>query len=207
MRHGRLAQLARAPSSHGGGHWFEPSNAHLDRPNFSQPILFSECEYSLKAPIVDFSEFDPSRKILDREGVEKCNPHRFELSLLDGILFEDFSNIVRAVGIHHVRDDEFWVRGHFPKYPLMPGVVICESAAQLCAYVAHRSQVYVKGIMALGGLDEVRFRGPVKPGDDLIIMLNRAKFRNNIMIISEFQCYVGQGLVAEGIIRGAVLTP
>jgi 3-hydroxyacyl-[acyl-carrier-protein] dehydratase len=161
----------------------------------------------LNAPIVDFSEFDPTRKILDREGIEKFNPHRFELSLLDGILFEDFEVNVRAVGIHHVRNDEFWVRGHFPNFPLMPGVVVCECAAQLCAYVASRSRVYIQGLMALGGLDEVRFRGPVKPGDELIIMLNRTKFRANIMIISQFQCYVNRNIVAEGTIRGAVLNP
>jgi 3-hydroxyacyl-[acyl-carrier-protein] dehydratase len=155
-------------------------------------------------PIVEFSEFETSKLIVDKEGIERLNPHRFELSLLDGILFEDLET-VRAVGIHYVRPDEFWARGHFPNFPIMPGVIICESAAQLCSYVASRSKVYTSGIMALGGLDEVRFRGPVRPGDELVIMLNRQKYRNNLMIVSQFECYVNQSLVTEGVIRGVTM--
>lgn len=155
-------------------------------------------------PIVEFSQFDLNKMVVDKEGIERFNPHRFELSLLDGILYEDLDKVC-AVGIHHVRPDEFWARGHFPHFPIMPGVIICESAAQLCSYMACRSKVYTTGLMALGGLDEVRFRGPVRPGDELVIMLNREKYRNGVMIVSRFECYVNQTLVTEGVIRGVVM--
>lgn len=158
----------------------------------------------LKERIVDFSEFDENSILASKEEIEKINPHRHELALLDGILFEDEPS-GRAVGFHDVRDDEFWVRGHFPEKALMPGVVICECAAQLCAFFARRSGLLEDCIIALGGLDEIKFRGPVVPGDRLITMLQKTKGRRNVLIVGRFQCFVNQELVVEGIIKGVAL--
>lgn len=158
----------------------------------------------MKDPIVNFSEFDENRAILSRADIEALNPHRFELSLLDGILFEDLAN-GRSVGFCDVKPDAFWVRGHFPNLPLMPGVLICETAAQLCSFLAARSKQLESSVIALGGLDEVRFRAPVRPGDRLITMLAREKVRPNVMIVGRFQCFVRQQLACEGVLRGVVL--
>lgn len=157
-----------------------------------------------KEQIVAFSDFDPNVSIATKSDIEQINPHRHELALLDGILFEDKES-GRAVGYHDVRDDEFWVRGHFPEKALMPGVVICECAAQLCAYFAKRSKLLEDCIIALGGLDEVKFRGPVVPGDRLITMLEKTKGRRNVLIVGRFQCFVGEELVVEGVIKGVAL--
>jgi 3-hydroxyacyl-[acyl-carrier-protein] dehydratase len=80
--------------------------------------------------IVNFSEFDPNKVLFSRAAIEKVNPHRFELSLLDGILFEDTEG-GRYVSFTDTKPTDFWTRGHFPNRPLMPGVLICEVAAQL----------------------------------------------------------------------------
>jgi 3-hydroxyacyl-[acyl-carrier-protein] dehydratase len=159
---------------------------------------------SSKDQIVSFSEFDLNNSIASKEEIEAINPHRHELALLDGILFEDAES-GRAVGFHDVRDDEFWVRGHFPEKALMPGVVICECAAQLCAYFARRSGLLEDCIIALGGLDDIKFRGPVVPGDRLVMMLQKTKGRRNMLIVGRFQCFVGDDLVVEGIIKGVAL--
>lgn len=159
---------------------------------------------SSKDQIVAFSEFDLNKPIATKEDIALINPHRHELALLDGILYEDEAS-GRAVGYHDVRDDEFWVRGHFPEKALMPGVITCECAAQLCAYFARRSKLLEDCLIALGGLDEIKFRGPVVPGDRLITMLEKIKGRRNILIVGRFQCFVEEELVVEGIIKGVAL--
>ncbi len=158
----------------------------------------------MKNLIVDFSEFDEYKIVCGRAEIERLNPHRFELSLIDGILFEDMEG-GRCVGFHDVREDEFWVRGHFPNFPLMPGVLICETAAQLCSYFATKTKLVGSKIIALGGLDEIRFRAPVRPGSRLITMLKRERVRENVMINGRFQCFVNRELACEGLIKGVAI--
>jgi 3-hydroxyacyl-[acyl-carrier-protein] dehydratase len=156
-----------------------------------------------KETIVDFAKFDHDNVLVNREEICKINPHRFEMLLLDGILYidEDF-----AVGFIDLQEDAFWIRGHFPDRPLMPGVLMCESAAQLSCYFALTNKMVDEGgYVGLGGLESVRFRGPVKPGDRLTVMLKKGKVRRNVMFSAEFQAYVGQTLVADGVIKGVAL--
>ena len=158
----------------------------------------------MKPPIVDFSLFDVNKVIHGKDEVEKINPHRFELSLLDGILFTDW-DVGRAVGFHDVPTEPFWARGHFPGRPMMPGVLICECAAQLCAWFASSTGVMGGSLIGLGALNEVRFRAPVQPGDKLIVALRREKFRKNFLINGYFQGYVNQELAVEGQITGVAI--
>jgi 3-hydroxyacyl-[acyl-carrier-protein] dehydratase len=158
----------------------------------------------LKTPIVAFHDYDLDRVIHDKAAVERVNPHRFELSLLDGILFEDWTGF-RAVGFHDVPLDAFWARGHFPGKPMMPGVLICEVAAQLCAWFANHSGLLGNSIIGLGALDKVRFRLPVQPGDKLVVQLKREKYRQNVLINGLFEGYVGTNLAVEGIIKGVAI--
>jgi 3-hydroxyacyl-[acyl-carrier-protein] dehydratase len=160
----------------------------------------------VKEPIVSFSDFSEERPIADRAAIQELNPHRYEFALLDAILFEDAST-GRCVGYFDLAPDAFWVRGHFPEFPLMPGVLICESAAQLSSYFALRTKMLEGAIVALGGLDEIRFRGAVKPGDRLVTMLQRDRVRKNVMFTGRFQCYVKQELVCDGVIRGVAIKP
>ena len=160
-------------------------------------------ECVLKSSLVSFEDFDLSKVLIDREAIAKVNPHRHELALLDGILYSTHES---AVGYIDITEEMFWVRGHFPGRPLMPGVLICECAAQLSAYFAATTDMIDEGyVVGLGGLDNIKFRGPVVPGDTLILMLRRGKVRKNALFTAEFQAYVGESLVAQGVIRGVAL--
>lgn len=155
-------------------------------------------------PIVDFSLFDQSRVIAEKNEVQKYIPQRFEMSQLDGILYEDVEALT-LVGFKDTGPDEFWVRGHMPDFALMPGVIMCESAAQLIAYMAGKNGFSETGIMAFGGIDNVRFRHFVRPGDRLTVMVRVRKLRRNAMVVCDFQGYVEKRPVVEGEIRGIVL--
>ena len=156
----------------------------------------------MKSSYVDFSEIDFNRVVISREQILEVNPHRFEMSLLDGILQISENT---AVGFKDVTNDEFWVRGHFPNRPLMPGVLICECAAQLSSYFAITNKMVDTGYVGLGGLESIRFRAPVTPGNKLVVMLKRGKVRKNAMFKADFQGFVDQTLVVDGTIKGVAL--
>ncbi|MBI2920256.1 MAG: beta-hydroxyacyl-ACP dehydratase [Planctomycetes bacterium] len=135
------------------------------------------------------------------EEVRKVNAQRFEMEQLDGIVH--FNRAERwIVGMKNVRNDEFWVRGHIPGRPLMPGVVIVEAAAQLCTY-CFRVALSLGDDIFLGfaGLNNVKFRGIVVPGDKLIVIAKNMDMRPRRAIF-ETQAVVGDRLVYEGEITG-----
>jgi len=94
-------------------------------------------------------------------------PHRFPFQFIDRVL--EFEDGTRIVALKNVSINEPFFRGHFPEQPLMPGVLICEALAQAGALLAHRSTDGVERgrVCVLAGLDHVRFRRPVLPGDQL----------------------------------------
>jgi 3-hydroxyacyl-[acyl-carrier-protein] dehydratase len=120
-------------------------------------------------PILDPATLDLARIIADREAIRRVNPHRGEMELLTAIVHMDPTNHIIA-GFKDVRPDEFWVAGHFPNFPLFPGVLQCEAAAQLTSYYAQANNVCPGSLLGLGGLDDIRFRGPVRPGDRLVMI-------------------------------------
>lgn len=87
----------------------------------------------------------------------------------------------------------------------MPGVLICESAAQLSSYFAIKTGLVTEGMVGLGGLTDVRFRNPVVPGDRLVLMLKKGKSRVNAMFNADFQGFVNETLVVDGTIKGVAL--
>jgi len=135
--------------------------------------------------LFDVTTVDLSHVVADRAAIRAFNLQRFDLEQLDAIVLLDPARQL-IVGYKDVRDDEFWVRGHFPKMPLLSGVLMCEAAAQLCSYYAIAERVMAPGTMlGFGGLEEVRFRGPVRPGDRLVLIgkalkLNRRQSRFNV---------------------------
>ena len=90
--------------------------------------------------IIDPSLLDLDNPIADIEAIRELNPQRHEMEQLTAILHEDVERRACAA-LKEVTQDEFWVRGHMPGMPLMPGVLICEAAAQMCSYFAHKHRL------------------------------------------------------------------
>jgi 3-hydroxyacyl-[acyl-carrier-protein] dehydratase len=109
------------------------------------------------------------------------------------------------VGYKDVTPNEFWVRGHFPSMPLMPGVLMCEAAAQLSSYYTQRYNLLDATMIGFGGMEEVRFREPVVPGDRLVIAVERVRVRPKAMIVCRFQGLVRESIVVDGVIKGVPL--
>ena len=155
-----------------------------------------------KQLILDFSEYDLNQVVADIEEIRRYNPQRLRDGTSHGDLLRGSLRNV-CVGYKDLGPDEFWVRGHMPGLPLMPGVIMCEAAAQLASYYSHKHNL-MEGVIGFGGLEEVRFRGVVRPGDRFVIVSRLLKLRRSIMTC-EFQCFVNQNLVCEGILKGVAL--
>jgi 3-hydroxyacyl-[acyl-carrier-protein] dehydratase len=102
---------------------------------------------------------------LDRAAIEAILPHREPFLLIDEVLELDPGR--RVVALKRVREDEWYLRGHFPGRPVMPGVLIVEAMAQTGA-VAVLAEEENRGRIALfAGIDDTRFKRIVEPGDEL----------------------------------------
>lgn len=154
-----------------------------------------------KIPLVDVTSFDFDHVVAGIEEIRRHNPQRFEMEQLTAVVFEDLETKV-CVGYKDVTRDEFWVRGHMPEMPLMPGVVMLEAAAQLCSYFANKHNMMKSDMIGFGGLERVRFRDPVIPGERLVLACKMLKMRPKRMIVSAFQGYVGENIVVEGELKG-----
>ena len=120
---------------------------------------------------ININEIDINDIEIDREGIRAVNPHRYEMEQLNGIIKFDPENKI-IIGFKEVKDDEFWVRGHIPGRPLFPGVLMMEAAAQLCTYY-YKRVIEDDRFLGFGGIDKVKFRGKVIPGDRFIIVAEK----------------------------------
>jgi 3-hydroxyacyl-[acyl-carrier-protein] dehydratase len=150
----------------------------------------------------DLGQIDYSHVVADLDAIRKVNPQRNEMEQLDGVVLLDKANKL-VIGYKDVRYDEFWVRGHMPGYPLLPGVLQCEASAQLCSYYT-MTQHAIDGFLGFGGMESVRFRGPVRPGDRLILVAKELRFNRRQMIFN-VQGFVKEAMVFHGDIIGVPL--
>lgn len=115
---------------------------------------------------------------MDIQAIFKILPHRYPFLMVDRIV--EIAPGQRAVGIKNVTINEPYFTGHWPGKPVMPGVLMVEAMAQV-AGIFLLSGTDVQGQQAfLGGIDKVRFRRQVVPGDQLVIEANLIKQRGNI---------------------------
>jgi 3-hydroxyacyl-[acyl-carrier-protein] dehydratase len=115
---------------------------------------------------------------LDRAGIEAILPHREPFLLLDEVT--EIEPGVRVVARKRVREDEWYLAGHFPGNPIMPGVLMVEAMAQ-CGAVAVLSEEENKGKLALfAGIDDVRFKRIVRPGDELELVCELERMRGPV---------------------------
>lgn len=151
--------------------------------------------------IHDPATLDFQHVIADAAEIRKYNPQRFEMEQLTAIIHEDLAQHI-CVGYKDVSLDEFWVRGHMPNMPLMPGVMMLEAAAQMCSYFSQKYDLLGADMVGFGGLEDVRFRDPVIPGDRLVLMCQMTKLRRGRIVVTKFQGFVRNSLAVEGILKG-----
>jgi 3-hydroxyacyl-[acyl-carrier-protein] dehydratase len=128
------------------------------------------------ALLFDYKKLDLNKVEFDRAVIAEVNPQFYEMAQLDGIIWHDLEKMM-CLGYKDVTDKEFWVRGHIPGRPIMPGVIMVEAAAQLCSFFMRR--IYgLKGFIGFSGIDETKFRETVVPGNRLYLLGHIYKVRS-----------------------------
>jgi 3-hydroxyacyl-[acyl-carrier-protein] dehydratase len=115
---------------------------------------------------------------LDATQIQALIPHRYPFLLVDRIL--DIEPGKRAVGLKHVSMSDPWLQGHFPKYPVMPGVLIVEALAQTGAVLVMQDPANAGKLPFFARVDNCRFRQQVRPGDTLRLEVEVTSFRGPV---------------------------
>lgn len=128
---------------------------------------------------------------MKREDIKNILPHREPMLLVDEVTLDG----EYAHAVYNVRGDEFFLQGHFPEYPVVPGVILCEIMAQsscmlLVEELVNRTPFYA-------GIDKVRFKRQVRPGDKLDIT-TRILQRKGLMFVVEAEIRVSGDLCTKG---------
>ena len=149
--------------------------------------------------LFDISVLDLNKIEYGKKDIEKENPQSFEMSQLDAVNWADLESL-RCVGYKDITDNEFWVRGHIPGRPIMPGVIMIEAAAQLASFFMKR--VYgLEGFIGFSGIEKTKFRGTVVPGDRLYMLSHICKIRSR-QFSAEVQGVVNGKKVFDTVISG-----
>ncbi len=137
--------------------------------------------------LFDMSKIDLDKVVINKQEIEAVNPQRFEMQHLDGVIWYDKEKFL-ILGYKDLTENEFWIRGHLPGRPLMPAVIMIETAAQLSSvFVKHVYQL--PGFIGFASIDDAKFRKPVSPGHRLYLLGHITVFKRR-----KYTCIV-QGIV------------
>ncbi|CAI5489595.1 unnamed protein product [Closterium sp. Naga37s-1] len=136
--------------------------------------------------------------VLDINKIKELLPHRYPFLLVDRVI--EYQPGVTAVGIKNVTVNDNFFPGHFPERPIMPGVLMVEAMAQLGGIVMLTDDFGGKrDAFFFAGVDGVRWRKPVTPGDTLVMRMTLTKYQKRFGIAKlAGKAYVGGDLVCEG---------
>jgi len=141
--------------------------------------------------------------VFDAQAIQRILPHRYPFLLVDRIL--ELEPRERVVGLKNVTINEFFFQGHFPDHPIMPGVLILEAMAQIGGVLLLNTQDRPEEkLVYFTGLDKVKFRKPVRPGDQLRFEVEMLKLRQTMCRMSG-KAYVGNDLACEAELSAAVV--
>ena len=141
--------------------------------------------------------------IFDNEAIKRILPHRYPFLLVDKIV--EFKIDERVVGVKNVTTNEPFFQGHFPAKPIMPGVLIIEAMAQTGGVLLLNGMENADGkLVYFMSLNNVKFRKPVVPGDQLIMQVEMASRRNKIATMAG-KAFVDGALVAEAEMTAAIV--
>ena len=136
------------------------------------------------------------KTIIPVEEIQKLLPHRYPFALVDRII--EYVPGEKAVGIKNVTFNEPHFQGHFPGRPVMPGVLIIEAMAQVGGVVLTQMADLKDGLFMFAGIDGVRFRRPVVPGDQLIMTVELISVKRRRFGKMRGRAEVDGQLAAEG---------
>jgi UDP-3-O-[3-hydroxymyristoyl] N-acetylglucosamine deacetylase/3-hydroxyacyl-[acyl-carrier-protein] dehydratase len=152
------------------------------------------------------SKYQGKRKgdfILDSQAIAKILPHRYPFLLVDCIL--DLVPQERVVGLKNVTINEPFFQGHFPDHPIMPGVLILEAMAQVGGILLLNTESNPEDkLVYFTGLDRVKFRKPVRPGDQVRFEVEMLKYRQSMCRMAG-KAFVANELVCEAELSAAVV--
>lgn len=134
-------------------------------------------------------------KILNIEEIMGILPHRYPFLFVDKVIIDEVG--VKGVGYKNVTINESHFQGHFPGKPVMPGVIIIETMAQVGAVILLSHEDFKGKIPYFAGINKFRFKKKVVPGDTLRMEVEIVKIRGPIGI-GQGKAYVGDTLAAEG---------
>lgn len=138
---------------------------------------------------------------MTKEEIKKIIPHRDPFLFLDEII--NLVPLKHATGVKHVTSEEYYFQGHFPGKPVMPGVIIIESLAQVGAVILLSHPDYHGKIAFFTGIQNAKFRKSVLPGDKLILECELTKIRSSFGF-GKARAYVDDQLVCEADISFAI---
>lgn len=138
--------------------------------------------------------------MLNSEDIQKIIPHRYPFLLVDRVLEMDETSIK---ALKQVSANEMHFMGHFPEKPVMPGVLIMESLAQAGAIVLLSKDEFKGKIAYFAGMDKVKFKNQILPGDTLILEVSLDKIKGPVGIASAI-AYVDGKECARGTLKFAV---
>lgn len=130
---------------------------------------------------------------MDKEDMKKIMPHREPMLLMDDIKFDNTTS--EAIGIVKIRGDEYFLQGHYPDNPIVPGVILCEMAAQTCILLF--SDKIAGKLPVFAGMNNVRFRAIVRPDDIITFKCTVDKIREPFYF-AKCKGYVDEKLCMSG---------
>lgn len=149
--------------------------------------------------LYDISTVDLNKVLFDQDAIRKCNLQRGDMEHLNGIIWVQPENN-RLIGYKDVHEKEFWVPGHIPGRPLLPGVIMIEAAAQLASFYA-KTYVGWDGFIGFGGVENCKFRLPVSPGCRMYLIGQQTACRHR-RLFCDVQGIVNGNIVFETSIIG-----